>query len=822
MKKLTNILVSVVMMLCSIVILSACKPKIESGYVKTGTLETTIVKGEELDTTKTIVVYTYSDSTTKEVRAQDLTFGEFDSTKVGTQELKITYEGFSFTIDIKVVASEADVNSITSLESELINDYNQNRLAQDNEQQEFKIKDAPLYVGDDNPFDFRIFATGIDSTGNLQTNLTKVRTNIIVKLKTGELETIIPEDVLSEYVFIDTENTTLDFTEKAIGKEFKVEVSAKNRDEIYAENPTSFEAVLTVVDGYNVYNARDLSVYDNVYESYNSIKPTTEKVNAVILQNDISIKKDDVRQDMFWTTSNPNYNARKDDTDQTLEGTPIDDADTGIYHRQLQSGETFNFYGNYFKVDLSAFPKMVVEREVEWEDADGTTGVNVKESECMTSHFSVFYNENITPVTSENKNTLEPSELNFENIYFFGNGELNAKPENSGAIILCKATKTNYTAKNNIVHNFYITNFFSQDEDFGAKEGYNVIDNCKAYNSYQCLIYAWGTKSLKIIDSAYKNAGGPAMIVDHVGHDSAGNGGYPSFVDIINSKIESHVSGKEPWFTIYDGASALVAQLITADQLFTGLTPGENGEMVSNTLPQTNKTFVFDTIKDETGNSIGRINLMVAMKSGSKQSLSGDRIHGYVRMFDTMEDYKSYYGIDDVEQKKTTYGLDMTDGGLMDKAIGGNLYFENNVNGGYINPNVDKNQDASFVKPVTLYTIIKKVMCKGTLTDEANAEIAEFQTKDIETMKEILKTTLQGIKAIPEGGTKNAVIQTIYDYACSNGLLVNDEADNTNDLKMAKLTALVDTFISHADGKYINVYIFNGMGAMLELYPVKK
>ena len=819
MKKLTNILVSVVMVLCSIVILSACKPKIESGYVKTGTLETTIVKGEELDTTKTIVVYTYSDSTTKEVGAQDLTFGEFDYSKLGTQALKITYEGFSFTIDIKVVASEADVNSITSLESELINDYNQNRLAQDNEQQEFKIKNAPLYVGDDNPFDFRIFATGIDSTGNLQTNLTKVRTNIVVKLKNGDSETIIPEDELDDYVFIDTENTTLDFTEKAIGKEFKVEVSAKNRDEIYAENPTSFEAVLTVVDGYNVYDAKDLSVYDNYHESYNSIKPTTEKVNAVILQNDISIKKDDVRQDMFWTTSNPNYNARKDDTDQTLEGTPIDVADTGIYHRQLQSGETFNFYGNYFKVDLSAFPKMVVE----WDDADTSIGVNVKESGYMTAHLSVFYNENITPVTSENKNTLEPSNLNFENIYFFGNGELNAKPENSGAIILCKATKTNYTAKNNIVHNFYITNFFSQDEDFGAKEGYNVIDNCKAYNSYQCLIYAWGTKSLKIIDSAYKNAGGPAMIVDHV-KPTDDNGGYPSFVDVINSKIESHVSGKEPWFTIYGGAGDLVAQLITADQLFTGLTPGENGEMVSNTLPQTNKTLVYDTIKDETGNSIGRINLMVAMKSGSAQGLTTQRIHGYVRMFDTIEDYKSYYGIDGAEQKITTYGLDMSDGGLMDKALGSNLYFENNENGGYINANIASQdpKDASFVKPVTLYTIIKTVMGGGTLDNTAKAEIADFQTKDIDTMKEILKTTLQGINAIPDETTKSAVITNVYNYACSYGLLANDEEDNTNDLKMGKLTALVDTFISHADGEYINIYIFNGMGAMLELYPVKK
>lgn len=815
MKKLTNILVSVVMMVCSIVILSACKPKIESGYVKTGTLETTIVKGEDLDTTKTIVVYTYSDNTIKEVGAQDLTFGEFDSTKVGKQGLKITYEDYAFVVDIKVVASEADVNSITSLESELINDYNQNRLAQDNEQQEFKIKDAPLYVGDDNPFNFRIFATGIDSTGNLQTNLTKVRTNIVVKLKTGELETIIPEDVLSEYVFINTENTTLDFTEKAVGKEFKVEVSAENRDEIYAENPTSFEAVLTVVDGYNVYDAKDLSVYDNVYESYNSIKPTDEKVNAIILQNDINITKDDVRQDMFWTTSNPNYTTCKSLTDQTLEGTPIDESGSGIYHRKLQSGETFNFYGNYFKVDLSSFPKMVVERQ----GGDGI-GVNVEKSNYMTAHLSVFYNENITPVTSENKDTLEPSNLNFENIYFFGNGELNAKPENSGAIILCKATKTNYTAKNNIVHNFYITNFFSQDENFGAKEGYNVIDNCKAYNSYQNLIYAWGTKSLKIIDSEYKNAGGPAILVDHVGHDSNGNGGYPSNVDVINSKVESIISGKEPWFTVY-GASDLVAQLISADQLITGLKPGDDGEMVSNTLPQTNKTMVFDTIKDETGNLIGRINLMVAMKSGSNQGLTNQRIHGYVRMFDTVEDYEAYYSTDAEKQKITTYGLDMSDGGLMDKAFGSNLYFENNDNGGYINANVAGNQDASFVKPVTLYTIIKTVMGGGTLSDTAKAEIADFQTKDIGAMKEVLKTTLQGINAIPDEATKTAVITNVYNYACSYGLLVNDEADNTNDLKITKLTALVDTFISHADGKYLNIYIFNGMGAMLELYPTK-
>lgn len=828
MKKYLRVFVAVIMMLTSIIILSACKPKIEKGYIKTGTLETIIIKGEELDTSKAIAVYTYSDNTVIEVSAEDLTFGAFDSSEIGTKKLTVTYENYTFEVSIKVVPTEADVNSITSLESELINEFNEKRSSQEEKTEEFLYKNEPLYVGDDNAFDFRIFATGIDGNGQLQTGLTKVRTNIIVKLKTEAGEQLIPDEELSNYVSIDTENTLLDFTENAIGKDFKVEVSAVNRNELYENNPTSFNAILKVVDGYNVYNARDLSVYDNTYSSYDNIRPTNAKVNAVILQNDILVTKDDVRSDMFWTTSHPNYSSVKALTDQTIEGTPIDYAMTGIYHRKLQSGETFNLFGNYFKIDLSKFPKMVIESD---DGGNDKKGVNVEKGEYMTSHFSLFYNENISEVTDGNKDNLLPSQLNHKNVYFYGNGERNATPENSGSLIGCKVTKTNYLAKNNIFRNFYITNFFIQDDYIGTDEGYNVIDSCKAYNSYQTLLYSWGCKSLKIVNSEYIGAGGPAFIVDHVSPKSD-NGGYPSNIDCINTKVESVVSGKEPWFVTY-GASDIVMQLMTADQLFSGFSPStENSSFVANGLPQNNKTIINNTYKDDAGNTVGRLNLMVAMKSGSAQGLTAEKIKGYVRMFDRIEDYNAYYGINVAERRNTTYGLDFTksdeDGSLPSKAYlkdlnfttnengeqvltGGSLYFESNKSGGYINANVANNKDASFVKPVTLYTIINTIANGGT---ENKEETASFQTKDIEQMKLILKEKLTALK---EAGA----ISNVYLYSVNYGLITNSESDNTDELKLDKLLSLVDTFVSHADGKYVNIYMFNGMGAMIELYPSK-
>lgn len=62
MRKLTKFASAVVVCLFSAILLVACGgTKIESAYIKTGTMATTIIKGETLDTSKAIAVVTYSD-----------------------------------------------------------------------------------------------------------------------------------------------------------------------------------------------------------------------------------------------------------------------------------------------------------------------------------------------------------------------------------------------------------------------------------------------------------------------------------------------------------------------------------------------------------------------------------------------------------------------------------------------------------------------------------------------------------------------------------------------------------------------------------------
>lgn len=818
MKRYIKLCVTFVMIFSIAILLSACKPKIEKGYIKTGTLATTIVKGEELVVDNVIAIYTYSDGSVIEVGSENLSFSNFESNGIGNNVLTITYEDYSFDVSIKVVATEADVGSITSLSSGLIEDYNERRGNQENDYEQFIYQNEPIYVGDDNVFDFRIFATGIDGNGMLQTDINKVRTNIVVKLKTDNGSQILDEEAMGAYVNIDTENTTLDFTEEAVGKEFDVEVSAVNVNELYLGSQTSFSARLKVVDGYNVYNANDLSVYDNYSHAYDNIRPTNERVNAIVLQNDIFITKDDVRQDVFWTSTHPNYNTVKDYTDQELVGTPIDYSSTGVYHRQLQAGEDFNVYGNYFKIDVSKFPKMVVESD---DGGSGKHGVKKENSneDYITSHFSLFYNENISPVTINNKETLEPSNLNYSNIYFYGNGALNNQPENSGALIAYKVYKTNFTARNNITHNFYIANFFSQDEEFGEKEGFNYLDSCKAYNSYQTLVYAWGCKNLKMINCEYKYAGGPAIIADHVDADED-NGGYPSYIDCINCKISSIVSGREPWFVSY-GATDLIMQLKTADQLFTGLVPSSGDEkMTSNGLPQNGKSIITQNLVD--GVNVDCVNLMFAMKSGSAQGLTAEKINGYVRMFESIDDYNSYYGINGADKIKTTYGLDFTnkeENSLPNKSymkglvvengvpVSGVLYFESNKGGGYINSNVAENNDASFVLPVTLYSITQSIL-NGNLS-----LVSSFRLKPLAEMKEILLADLLSIK-------NNGAISVAYDNALAQGLLRDGDSENNDDQKYSSLCELVNNFVMHTDGEYINIYLFNGMGAMVQIKSV--
>ena len=122
MKKFAKIFTMIaICFVCAFGFVACGKNPIVSAVVKSGTLATAVVKGEQIDTSKVEVVLTYKDKTTKEVTAADLKFSDVDTSTTGEKDLTITYEkeNYSFVVKVKVVATEMDVNSIISLTSEL-------------------------------------------------------------------------------------------------------------------------------------------------------------------------------------------------------------------------------------------------------------------------------------------------------------------------------------------------------------------------------------------------------------------------------------------------------------------------------------------------------------------------------------------------------------------------------------------------------------------------------------------------------------------------------------------------------------------------------
>ncbi|MBE5739012.1 MAG: hypothetical protein E7354_04735 [Clostridiales bacterium] len=828
MKKIQKMLVALVIAFASFLSLAACGDgdKIIGAQVMTGTMATTVAKGGIIDTSKAKVQVEYKDSF-KTVDASELEFGAVDTSVVGNTKMKIKYGDYEFEVTIKVVATEADVSSISLLESGVWERYKANKKEQTNKQDEFVDRTAPLYVGDDNKFNFRISASGRDGANRAVIGIEKVRTNITVEKKNGTDYDTLDAATLASFVEIDTENTTLDFTSDAVGEEFRVTVEAVNKDVTAEESATKFTVEFTVVDGYNVYNATDLSVYDNTNRGgvWTEKKAATGMTNvtadAIILQDDIVIHKEDVPAAFFWnkategTTSE--YQSRQVllGSDTELNGTVKDYSDTGLYRRTLTDGDVFTIHGNYFRIDLSDFPKAVTGGV----EGAGDDFIDQAEGEMMTSHFSVFFNVVEDATTLHSKTSVD-----IDGVRFYGNGGLNTEVENSGAIILMKNHWVDLNAYNTLQKNFYIGYFVEnglRDDvaENGKYSGNFLVDSCKGYDSYQCLFYCWGAEKLIIKNSEFMNAGGPAIIGSHGGIvDNDPETGAPTNVDIIASTVSSEVVGTEPWFVKY-GSAAVVQQL----PLLEGLLAGQTA------IPATDKSIYVRTEQVQ-GTTVNKLNLVACLLSGSAEGISGQSIRGHVRIFDTQAEYDAYYA---ASPEKTTYGLEM--GSELDARSKANhgIYIEANGNGGYINSGVQTNWDTSYLGFLQM-TFLETVLADAIPLVEQQMGVS-YSSLSFEQKK----TALQGaISAIAEMSDGLSLLQQLY----GGGLVKNaqvvegeyigvgkdmwpeltgaDQAKLANAAQLAQYlcgyVAQIQAPVSFTEGSHLNLYLGDyGVGLVL-------
>ena len=832
---------------------------IKSMTVNQGTLATYVLRGEQLDTSKTVAVVTYSDNTTKTVEAKDLTFGTIDTSTVGSQTLTITYTDdeertISINFAVNVVASENDVLSISRLESALLNEFNSNRTAS-GQYDSFMDKEQPLYVGDDNAFDFRISAAGYDIDNNPVPNITNPKVNITVEIigdnpltadkEADDAKTVLTGTSLAHFVAINEDVNTLQFSQNAVGYNFYVTVEAANKDVAAEENATKFETELTVVDAFNVYTASDLMVYDNYYSYYTQKRQELglpSSVNGVILQADISITKDDVRQEMFWTEDTPNYSTAitySNYVRDNLLGSPIDsssDEQTGIYRRNIANGEIFNFIGNYFSVNLSQFPLMVVELDGSHEEnyVNSETDPNNPEvfinQNYMTSHTCVFYTWTAKDVDSETK-------VNWKNLNFIGNSAISNDPKYSGGILLMKNNAVDFYAYNTLMNNFYIGYFMLMGEVNNDYNGEYIIDSCKGYNSYQCLFYAWGSEHFIIKDSEFKTSGGPAIIADHCNIEEnaakPAETGNPSNIDIIASTIESVVTAQSPWFITY-GADAIMKDIPLIDKMLDG----------SMGLPATDRT-IFAGSETIDGQPYQKLNIIAVAKSGGSAEIAAVDIRGYIRIFNTEDDYNKYYGLGDYEGNPDTSvinGLDLGNN-IYQSAKGNTHYIQDSVTGGYINQGILLNQDGTLFKLDKMVDAING-MINTIINTPATSDMADLLTPYIIDKASFLQ------KSIPE--QRQALITLISTFAAVedygpmliNGIYIAMRTQVTAEVggqeisgyffaeipnwaslsvenKVSALTSQINTFVDTVprNSTSLNLYTNIGIGAIIGLYP---
>lgn len=809
-------------------ICTACgKTEIARAYVKSG-LESVVVRSDTdtLDTSKVVVTIVFENKKTKDVDASKLEFGTIDLSKIEKQKLSIKIKDYDYSFDyeIEVVASDADVNSIQQFESELINAFNSKRTATE-EQSSFYDKDQPLYVGNDNLFDLRILASGEDASGNDVDNIRRVRTTLSMWEVVNEAEILLTQEQIDEIATYDNINTTFKFADSVINRTFKVRIEPVNADEVFAED-LYVEATFTVIDGWNVYDAKNLSIYDNVNEvEIGSVGAWTDlktqwglldtTTNALILQADIKITKEDVPADYFWTKNSQNYA----DVNTTVAGkidflgTPIDRVDGGLYKRKINNGETFNFIGNYFQIDLTEFPKAVIE----YRDADpdsmaaaaGAQGyVMVKDDEketkdsYITSHLSVFYT-----YTDEDDPIDTETTVNWKNFNFSGNGAITKSPENSGAIILMKNAQTNFYTYNTVTNNFYISYFFEGGNKIQDTRnpliGEFVVDSCKGYNSFQSLFYLWGADHTIIKNSEFKGAGGPAIIANQANKTGSDiNTGRVPKIDVYNSVIESIVTAGSFWFSNY-GMGKAATNIAGSDKIFTGV--DEEGN--KNGLLDTGKTILADKSKQA-------MNIVVVIMDGM------DQCQGYARFFESEEDYFNYYD-DSVVDKPNVYGLDMMRdskqlGGqnLADlaKTTGSNI-FESSGNGGIINDNVATNgiTTIGYLKVESLYAGLCAM--NSAFAQEGRSKV------DFNTNLQTLCGLIAGAEQAQAGS-----IKTVYDLGFTKGWF--EEIENASSMENSALLSAVQAQISawtatggnYYTGKYINLYTSMNIGAMIEIY----
>ena len=595
--------------------------KLTDFIVNTSGVTLTYEVGDDVSLSGLAMSATFSDDSTETVNFADVKFylGDEDITSnlskitesKGQKKVKIVYETKygtdSVEITITVTDQAVELPAIEAFSKpSFVAEYETKLAAATNdaadaefEQKFFKNTGVEYYVvGDDNGFKFLPVAETFNETSLEMETLARFTADSTVKMLVEDEYVTLTKSLKanSSYVYEyfngqtlvlteDAANNTFDFEENAIGSVFKLSVKPDAAVYEYDSELTAVEFAVKIVDGYNVYTAGELAVFDNSERTeWNSLKAlngvANVTTNGVILHQNTILTAGDIPE-AFQYTLPDNYNVKYKDTATDTVGTPeefgltrtfIKNQYSGnpvIFERLLKAGEKFNFYGNYFDLDLTKVPLVA-----SFQPNNGM-------SESETWYGNDFSNTALFRAEGQPSTTgAQDEQFNFYNLAMKGNAKADQLVLDdsttgqhteetlvyAGGLICTKVDGLTAAYDNVRAYNFFIALFAENKEGGEAVVNYN---RTKIYDSFQDALFLWGNADAIITNSYFKRAGGPLILMQHI-DPKTNDMDIPNVSIDENSVMEAYLTGSEVWFNMV-GGGAVIPQIMELDKLFNGM-----------------------------------------------------------------------------------------------------------------------------------------------------------------------------------------------------------------------------------------------------------
>ncbi len=579
-RTLTRIIAVIAVLAMTLTTFAACSGslKLKSFTVDRTSIKTTYLVGEEIDFSGIKATANYSDESLNKTYTYDdltITYADDITATAGEKEVSVSFDDPNLNVkqEVKVkitVITEGapDGESLIAVQFEKPQSMTQfdssntdaGKLAYGESGffGQFALGNQTYVIGNENEFKFNpqfaVLAED-DSVRGLKEFYSVVDISIekdgsytVLSKTAGEGNSVSYYDGETLIATVDTYKGIYQFANDAAGKKVKIAVLPSEERYITTTpfNPVVVEA--NVIKAYNVYEAWQLAVIDNVNSEWNDIKTehgiSDLDVSGIVLHANIKLTANDAPASFFYTTDRDVIYTNATNPDQKVTvtaGTKFLKDWTHVYERHDK--ETFAIEGNFFTLNVREFP-LVASPAVFGKDAEKDYGSDFSNS-------TLFVFETLDrDAYEDNPNPADLLNLTISNLAVNGNAKRdNLVDENenlasAGGLIFIKSDIGSETTIGNMIGNSTFITYFP------TSGGNMTVSNSKCFDSYQNAVFCWGESTLTVDKSYFEGCGGPVIIASSVIDDNR----HPT-VTVTDSLIKTNVTGEEIWFTAVNANS---------------------------------------------------------------------------------------------------------------------------------------------------------------------------------------------------------------------------------------------------------------------------